>query len=636
MKKLLLFSLSMACFAMASVAQNAADKVSKVYENRIQVRETVKPHFQMPESKMELVCNKPEKSLNLSSGRFGGLFDVEKRMLASQRNDQKQKLDSLWHFNAQGAVGDPAEKQVFQYDEQGWPLHRSIYTPNGMGWELVEENSFAYDDYGHFVLDLTMTYENGYSDGYKYEYIYEENYLPYTETDYYYLSGEQWVWAEKALYSYDAQGRTTSQAFYYSNDNGETWAGYEKETATYNDMGLMETYYPYAWDYDLNDWVGNTMKNAQIFHYRDNGQDDWIESFVWENNEWSNYCREYYSYNDNNQLMRHEFTYWNRIYQDWLGGDEWGQYGFIEDNSIYEYTYDEQGRSVIEENFYCPRDADPKVNYRLTRDYTDFENGHVVNEEKEFGLISSYDELELYSHNTIETNGFDYEVHYLHRYYMDDANGVINQWEMVRNYDDETGRYNWTYFYSYTLDAANIRYGTDYETCLYDENGNVSHYHHMRGTDEYYTDTVWIENDDYAFTYEYDAYGNPVKVATDVTVYQNGNWVPSSGHSAKYDFSINIEDCIIWPLDDVNEYYDSYKTLQEYVYADYGDYLYETTNVFYYSDWNPTSINEITLEPQEPTGELRYYDVLGRRVDANTRGLIIVRDTNGNTYKVVK
>lgn len=100
MKKLLLFSLSMACFAMASVAQNAADKVSKVYENRIQVRETVKPHFQMPESKMELVCNKPEKSLNLSSGRFGGLFDVEKRMLASQRNDQKQKLDSLWHFNA--------------------------------------------------------------------------------------------------------------------------------------------------------------------------------------------------------------------------------------------------------------------------------------------------------------------------------------------------------------------------------------------------------------------------------------------------------------------------------------------------------------------------------------------------------
>ena len=77
MKKLLLFSLSMACFAMASVAQNAANKVSKVYENRIQVRETVKPHFQMPESKMELVCNKPEKSLNLSSGRFGGLFDVE-------------------------------------------------------------------------------------------------------------------------------------------------------------------------------------------------------------------------------------------------------------------------------------------------------------------------------------------------------------------------------------------------------------------------------------------------------------------------------------------------------------------------------------------------------------------------------
>ncbi len=121
-----------------------------------------------------------------------------------------------------------------------------------------------------------------------------------------------------------------------------------------------------------------------------------------------------------------------------------------------------------------------------------------------------------------------------------------------------------------------------------------------------------------------------------MTVYQNGNWDPSSGHSAKFDFSVDIENCFIWPLDDANEYYDSYKTLQEYVYADYGDYLYETTNVFYYSDWNPTSINKIIVEPQEPTGELRYYDVLGRCVNADTRGLIIVRDANDNTYILTK
>ena len=29
------------------------------------------------------------------------------------------------------------------------------------------------------------------------------------------------------------------------------------------------------------------------------------------------------------------------------------------------------------------------------------------------------------------------------------------------------------------------------------------------------------------------------------------------------------------------------------------------------------------VEPQEPTGELRYYDVLSRCVNADTRGLII-------------
>lgn len=608
MRKLLLFSISMFCFAMASIAQNASDKVSKVYEKQVQVRKTEKPQL-----------------------------NIEKRVFAFPNKDLKQRLDSLLCFNDQDAVGNPTEKRVFQYNEQGWPTHCYTYAPKtaSSDWQLVGEYLYEYDDDGHLVLEMSTTEEQGYSDGYQYVYVYDQEGCPYTEIDYYYREGTQWVLSQKEVYTYDDQARITSRALYYTNDYGETWAGYEKETATYNVYGLMETYYPYVWDYSLNDWVGSTMQNAQHFHYLANGQDDWIESFVWENGEWSNFCREYYFYNDNNQLLRQEFNYWNRTHQDWLGGDEWGQFGFVEDNSIYSYTYDELGRAIIEENSTCPRDAEPQVNYRLTRDYTNLENGHQVNEEKEFGWINSYN-LELYSHNTIETNSFDYEVHYLHRYYMADAQGVRNQWEMVRNYDDETGRYNWTYFYSYTLDAANIRYGTDYETCLYDEDGNVSHYHHMRGTDEYYTDTVWIENDDYAFTYEYDAYGYPVKVATDVTVYQNGNWVPSSGHSAKYDFSTDVEDCVLWPIEDANEYFGIYKTLQEYVYTNYDGYWNETTNVLYYSDWNTVSVDEIPIEPKQPTGELRYYDVLGRRVDANTRGLIIIRDADGNTYKVFK
>lgn len=631
MKRLFLFSIMLGCFSLASFAQDASAKVGKVYNDRIQVREVVTPRFKLRDKvdadswmKPFYHCENPEKE------RFG----AEKWNPAPVRDGWSERLDSVLYFNAQGSAGNPVEKHAFQYDEQGRPLHRSCYSISGSEWGLYGEDDFEYDELGRVVRQSSLTFGAGYTDGYKYEYLYEGSNTSCSEANYYCLSGGEWVIAQKAVYTYDAQGNTTSQALYYS-DDGVNLVGFEKETATYNAMGLMDTYYPYDWDFSLNDWVGSAIKHGQNFYYRADGQDDWIETFVWENGQWSNYCREFYSYDDHDLLSRIEYDYWNREHQDWLGGDVFGPNGFVEYNSIYEYVRDDMGRATSEVNSVCERDAEYVVNYMLTRDFTDLDNGHVINEEKEYGWINS-NELELYSHDTYETNAYDFEVHYLHRYYMDDAHGVRNMHEMVRDYDDATGRYNWTYFYAYTLDAANIRYGLNYETCLYDEDGNISHYHHMKGTDAYYTDTVWYEDDDYAFSYMYDAYGNPVKVSTEATRYENGNWVPFYGFSGRYDFSVDVEDCLLWPLEDLSENFSYYKTLEEYNYSIYDGYVYETTEALYYSKYDPTSVSEIDAEKPQPVGKLRYYDVLGRRVNADAHGLIIVRDAEGNVYKLNK
>lgn len=93
---------------------------------------------------------------------------------------------------------------------------------------------------------------------------------------------------------------------------------------------------------------------------------------------------------------------------------------------------------------------------------------------------------------------------------------------------------------------------------------------------------------------------------------------------------------MLWPLEDLSENFSYYKTLEEYNYSIYDGYVYETTEALYYSKYDPTSVSEIDAEKPQPVGKLRYYDVLGRRVNSDAHGLIIVRDAEGNVYKLNK
>lgn len=638
MKKAIL--LASAALALVATAQVDASKVSNVYESRIQVREVASPAWQIQKHEANLI-NPMAKQQKTETGRFVSLRKAAQRAATFSANGEKQQLDSIIRYTGKGVTDVPGSKQEFVYTEAGMPQHCFNYVVDAEtgAWKLVGEYNYEYDEQGRLIEATSVSNDYGYSFGEKYEYIYGEEGKPYTE-QYYYSMGEngEWVPSQRAEYEYDALNHSTLEAFYYTEDGGETWIGQEKKEATYDEQDRMTSYFQYGWDWDNGQWVGSQTFEGQKFYYRADGQDEKIETFAWENGAWLHKCNQLYTYDDNNRLTQVDYNYWNREHQDWLGGDTWGQWGDVEDNQRSVYTYDENGRCPLEMSYSYNRETDQySAFFKRTREYTELENQRLANEEKVYYLDSNR-EFYLYNHRSFITNRFGAENYYLNRNYVGPDVPLRKSDETIKDIDDETNRYNSGYFYNFTNDEANTRYGSTYEYCLYDENDNVTHTHHMRGTGQN-TDTDWVEYEDFAFEYVYDNQGNPVRYKYDGIVFENGEWIPLSGYELTYDFNAERDNVTIWPIGNKGEYFYAYKTLQEYDYQYYSwnQTMNEVSDVYYYSlNGQPLSgIDDIEVA-KPATGKAEYFDLQGRRVSADARGLIIVREADGTTHKVIK
>ena len=635
------FLLSIACLTLSATAQVDASKVSKVYDSRIEKREVKVASFEVQKHETNLITAESLKAKKeVEDSRFVGLLKAAKHAATFKANGEKQTLDSLVRYQGKGETGLYGSKQEFHYNEDGQPVQCVNYIPDeetGQGWKYVGEYVYEYDDFGRLIAATSTSDYGYYSYGERYEYIYDEDGKPYTMLIYYYQEGDSdWMPMQYAAYGYDDQNRTINEEFYYTEDGGESWIGQSKKTTSYNEQGLMTSYFEYEWSYETNDWVGSSYVDGQQFYYRADGKDDWIANFIWENGQWTEYIREFLTYDENGMLILDEYKAWNRADQDWTGGDSWGPWATVENNKRIEYTYDENGHCTLELSTVCYHDGSTWNNFKRTRDYTALENGRWNNEEKVYLPLTS-SELSLYNHRTIITNRFGSEVYYMNRNYVG-ANIVLRKTEeIIREIDDETNRYYVGIFYSFTNNEANTRYGSAYETVGYDAMGNIINTHQKIGTG-YDTDDTWAEYLNGDYSYEADANGKWVMVSYDGTSYQDGEWIPESGYSNIYDFDTPREDVVIWPISNKGNNFYTYKTLQEYNYAYYSwsNTMNEYTDVFYYSDGgHNTGIEEVKATPQL-TGEVQYFDVQGHRVNADAHGIIIVRDANGNAYKIIK
>lgn len=112
----------------------------------------------------------------------------------------------------------------------------------------------------------------------------------------------------------------------------------------------------------------------------------------------------------------------------------------------------------------------------------------------------------------------------------------------------------------------------------------------------------------------------------------------STASWTNYDFKANVSDIYRWPLSNKTEEYDKYKVLSDGSYIDSNgdgewnlDLTTETT--YYYSEFVPTSINIDASAGN--VSEIARYDLLGRHALKNTRGIMLVKYSDGTVKKIL-
>lgn len=613
MKKFLLITVMAGCAAATAFAARPANVPSVLaitLYGRIQPRS----------------ADSAAESENKRENKFLSPVEVLNRM-GKEAADMSEKLDSIVKFDGQGTAGEKISKHVFSYNENGKPLtclnYNATYDSTGEPWEYAGHYSYVYDNLGRIVEISTTTVIYGATYGEKRVFVYTEPGKPYTEDYYYQMNGtDEWEASQKAYYVYDDFGNTISQEMYYTMDNGENWYGQDKKTAEYDSDGWITHYYPYGWDWTNNAWVGSG--NAQIFHYRADHQDEMVENLTWKDGKWADYYKTCYTYDDKNRVSKKEELYWSDQNQDWNGGDD-----SRSKNSYITYSYDDKGRCTEELGYSCKRGADPQMNFKRTREYTDLENQRTTYEEKVYYPLTS-PELALYNHRTITLNRNGSEVYYLERAYNSNAsgNGLWKKEEIVREIDDELNRYLQGTFYFYSQDDANIRYGDTLEKCEYDDNGNQTRTLKMKGASKT-TDDQWVNNTDMRFGYSYDSQSEPVMTSYELYSFANGAWNLQSGWSQTYDFDADFANVWMFPID--NTIF-SHKNIEDYVYSISGSTVSAYTDHYYYSNINGAGVDNAYM-PDNVT-EVARYNVAGQRLNAPVEGVNIVKYSDGSIRKV--
>ena len=621
---------------MPAMAQNNdSTRVSQVLESRIHKRVHTPRSFELTEHKGQLL-GIPANAQKVSQYKqFLSLQEVAKRIAPRKLGQDKQKLDSLVTYN--GDKTDPVAKQAFVYNAAGLPSVCYNYVPDhitGKKWIDAVQYRYTFDSKNRLIEAVSLTDS---ANGFKYQYIYTSDNQPYTTKLYSTLADGQWTLTEKAEYAYDDYGNTVLEAYYSSSDNGATWIGSRKVTATYNEDGKFTSDYTYTWDNDSADWVGDNTSYGHKYYYRSDGQDDWIETFYWENGKWSNYYREYYTYDDKGQNVKYERTFWNREHQDWLGGDTWGDNSWVKNNALSEYVYDDKGRNTLEWAYSRTRDTEYKPNFKRTRDYTEMDNGRLKNEEKVYYKITS-DEFELYNHRTIVTNTYGAECYYLNRQYVGKGLPLRSTDEIVRDIDDTNNCYYGAVFYLFTNDSANTRYRQTKETNYFDENGNRYMTIHQRAT---LKDSTWVDYDKYILSWENDGTGLFNLVGAHLYSYVGGEFRYAQGYQFTIDYTVPVANLILWPISNINELYYKYKTdecvgkVNNNINMPDDSGVQQTIYSYYYSPVTQTDgISHTASQPTEKK-EVARYDVAGREVAPNSKGLLIVKYSDGSVQKMI-
>ncbi|MDE6668244.1 MAG: hypothetical protein K2K26_01015, partial [Muribaculaceae bacterium] len=246
-----------------------------------------------------------------------------------------------------------------------------------------------------------------------------------------------------------------------------------------------------------------------------------------------------------------------------------------------------------------------------------------------------------YTETTYHHNSLGLETYYKKgNYYF--FPGKITYSDEEIHPTDEFGNVLYTYWYKFNMTEENTRYGDAHEVFEYAPGNNPeTGYLNRIGNNVYVgtsrdSDDSWQLAQYYGWTYA----ENDVNTAQMLYAIVNDERVPSAGFELVYDFNVPFESLVFWPISGKRDSFYQYQTLRETTLVNYDYYLgvvnfdqEESYNDnFYYSDFTVVGVANIADENRV---EVERYDVAGRKIGKNVKGINIIKYSDGSVEKVM-
>lgn len=549
--------------------------------------------------------------------------------------EKKFQLDSLVRISL---GGQKYVKQSFNYSADGKPAKATnyLYDESLNDWNEAGYSLIEYDSYGRAIVKEQYD-ETGQMENVRYEYVYTGDNDWFSMETFFYFDNGKWVPSQRGEYDYDSNGNCTLQMLYGLDDKTGEWTYGMKITSAYDSDNNLTAYHEYLYDSESNQWVG--YNEAKTYEYDTSGRPVNVFSYCWENNDWLKFEHRALTYDERGNCTLDEYLYWNRQKQDWSGGDEYGEYGFVENNRKIVSLYDNDGQLTEQLVYRKPADEYVLIS-KETRQYSFAENGERVVAISQNMPWESPDPTP-YTETVYHYNQLGIETYYKKGNYYQVPGKLTYITEEVHP-TDEFGNVLYTYYYGFKWDEENSRYGEAHEVFEYVPGNNpATGYLNRIGNNIYMgtskdSDDSWQYSQYYGWTYA----DNDVNTGQMLYAIVNDEKVPSSGFELEYDFDVPFESLVFWPIGNKRDSFYTYQTIRETTLVN-NDYYLGVVNFdpeesysdnFYYSKWINTDVENTFTQTRE---EVARYDISGRRIEKGVKGVNIVKYSDGSVEKIM-
>lgn len=571
--------------------------------------------------------------------------------MKAQELPYTQQLDSI--VTTVEGTGDLISRNLFDYyPETGLLKRATSETFIDGAWQKDEVREYEWDKDGYCLVQQIMYPSSNY--GERVEYRYNDQKLGIWQHNMNYADG-QWYEVMKGEYDYDERGNMIEEKTYAWNAEQQDWKPELWNKAEYDQHNF--TSHREAYYYEDGAWKPNG--DMQDVIYTDYGYIKQLVNALWDEDQqqWQPYQMWRQQWNDKRQCTKQEVLYYNLDKQDWVGCYEW--YGIEWQSKYTDLTYDPASDIETSETFYQLNDPDgeyTKMSYLKTditpvgdNEYRAETNEYFINDgEKQLVDVTIKQYLDGSSLpeeqrlGKLEFNRYFNTYQYEQKLYNEE-DGWTPLFEYVFTYTDDF-QLKSSRMYRYSDDADHKKLADISEDYVFDDHHNVidSYYRNGQGTSE--DDWVYTTR----FMYDYDC--DTVRVSKFQYVWDGADWQPSWGNSVDYDFSVPVEQVLVWIVGDP---YHKVNATRSYTTTD-GVTVCQVSQ-FYYSDLTnaisalrdedaaPLTLNGRTLT-LDSSSQVTLCNALGQTVlSASGRaidlsqlpaGIYLVRTAGGKAAKV--